>query len=57
MEYAGNLEWQVTGIISKDVPVQASVKEDLPPPGQVGYSLSVTLDNTAPPGTLKQAFS
>lgn len=56
VEYAGNLDWQVTGIISKDVPVQASFKEDYRRPGQVGYTLSVTLDNSAAPGPLKQSI-
>jgi len=54
IEYAGVLDWKVTELVSKDVPVEATLKELYRRPGQVGYRLEAKLDADAPPGTIKR---
>jgi hypothetical protein len=53
VEYAGVLKWQVTEVLAKDTPYDASVREIYRRPGQVGYQLKVTLKPDAPLGALK----
>jgi hypothetical protein len=54
VEYAGALDWTVTEVLAKDLPVQTSLKQFRREPGQVGYRLEVTLKPDAPVGPLKQ---
>jgi hypothetical protein len=54
VEYAGVLNWQVSEIVAKDLPLDVSFKELYRRPGQVGYQVKVTLKADAPPGLLRQ---
>ena len=54
MEYAGVLDWRISEVMARDLPVKATVKEKYHRPGQVGYRLEVMLAANAPAGTLKQ---
>jgi hypothetical protein len=59
VEYAGSLDWKVTEVVSKDLPVEASFKEWYRRPGQksameVGYKISVALKADVPGGPFKQ---
>jgi hypothetical protein len=59
VEYAGALDWQVTEVVSRDLPVEASFKEWYRRAGQksakeVGYKISVALKADAPAGPFKQ---
>jgi len=53
VEYAGALDWKVTEIVAKDLPVEASIKETYRKPGQVGYQLQVAMKPDTKPGTIK----
>ncbi len=58
VEYAGNLDWQVSEVVAKDVPYNVTIAElyrqkgKLRSPGKVGYRMSVTLKEDAPAGPL-----
>ncbi len=58
IEYAGNLDWQVSEVVAKDVPYNVTIAElyrergKLRTPGKVGYRLSATLKEDAPIGAL-----
>jgi hypothetical protein len=54
VEYAGNLPWKVTEVVTGNAPLEASLKEMYRKPGQVGYQISVKLKSEAPAGPLKQ---
>ncbi|HEY1861261.1 MAG TPA: DUF1573 domain-containing protein [Gemmataceae bacterium] len=54
VEYAGNLAWKVTDVVTGNSPVEASFKEMYRKPGQVGYQISVKLKSEASAGPLKQ---
>jgi hypothetical protein len=59
VEYAGALDWKVTEVVSKDLPVEASFKEWYRRAGQksakeVGYKISVALKPEALAGPFKQ---
>jgi hypothetical protein len=56
VEYAGVLDWQVTEVSAKDLPVEVAAEELYRRPGQVGYRVKVTLKADAPVGTLKGDF-
>src|SRR5262245_58743777 len=53
VEYAGRVDWQVSEIVTRGVPLTATFKELYRRPGQVGYRLFVTLNADAPVGPLK----
>src|SRR6266851_9622189 len=53
VEYAGTLNWKVTEVVAKDVPLTAEIKELSRKPGLVGYRVEVTLKPDAPTGSLK----
>ncbi len=54
VEYAGDLEWKVTDIVTNEAPVEASFKELYRKPRAVGYQITVKLKSDAPAGALKQ---
>src|SRR5262249_51791742 len=52
LEYAGTLNWTVSEVIAKDLPIEATLSELYRRPGQVGYRLQVSLKADAPVGPL-----
>jgi hypothetical protein len=54
VEYAGDLEWKVTDVVTNDAPVEATFKELYRKPRLVGYQITVKLKSDAPAGALKQ---
>jgi hypothetical protein len=54
VEYAGDLAWKVTEVVTNDAPVEATFKEMYRKPKMVGYQISVKLKSDAPAGALKQ---
>ncbi len=53
VEYAGVLDWQVTEVSAKELPVDLSLSELYRRPGQVGYRIRVTLKADAPVGAMR----
>jgi hypothetical protein len=53
VEYAGSLAWQVTEVVSRDMPLDVSFKELYRRPGQAGYQVKVALKPDVPLGALK----
>jgi hypothetical protein len=53
VEYAGVLDWQVTEVTAKDLPLEAKAEPLYRRPGQVGYRVKVTMKPDAPIGTFK----
>jgi hypothetical protein len=53
VEYAGSLPWQVSEVVSRDMPLEVSFKELYRRPGQVGYQVRVALKPDAAIGPLK----
>ncbi|MSR31684.1 MAG: DUF1573 domain-containing protein [Gemmataceae bacterium] len=53
VEYAGAQDWKITELVSKDLPVDAILKETYRRPGQVGYEVQVTLKPGAASGSFK----
>lgn len=53
VEYAGVLDWRITGIAEHKAPLDVTYKELYREPGRVGYRLQVMLKNDAPPGSMK----
>jgi hypothetical protein len=53
VEYAGVLDWQVTEVSAKDLPVDVTLNELYRRPGQVGYRIKVMLKAEAPIGAVK----
>lgn len=59
IEYAGNLDWKVTGIAEHSAPLAVKAEELYRQPGQVikvGYRLTATLNAGAPPGAGRWEF-
>jgi hypothetical protein len=54
VEYAGELAWKVTEVVTGNAPVEASFKEMYRKPGSVGYQVSVKLKSEALAGPFKQ---
>jgi hypothetical protein len=53
VEYAGTFKWEVNGVVTNDLPVEASVEQLRERKGQIGYKVSVSLKPDAPAGVLK----
>ncbi|HEY7307924.1 MAG TPA: DUF1573 domain-containing protein [Gemmataceae bacterium] len=53
VEYAGVLDWQVTEVSAKDLPVEVKAEQLYRRPGQVGYRVKVTMKADAPIGAFK----
>jgi hypothetical protein len=53
VEYAGNLDWRVTGVLTNGAPYDVTLEEMYRRPGQVGYRARFTLQPRAPAGALK----
>jgi hypothetical protein len=54
VEYAGSLAWRVTGVVANGLPVDVEApKLKYQRPGQVGYTVTVTLKPDVPAGALK----
>jgi hypothetical protein len=53
IEYAGELNWQITGLAKNEAPVDLTVNELYRKPGQVGYRVTATIRADAPPGSFK----
>ncbi len=54
VEYAGTLDWKITGIAEHSAPLETKLEEKYRQPGQVikaGYQLAVKLKPNAPAGT------
>jgi hypothetical protein len=52
--YAGALKWEVSGVVTNGLPVEAKVEPvRTSKPGEVGYKVSVSLKPDAPAGSLK----
>jgi hypothetical protein len=57
VEYAGALDWRVTGALTNGAPYDVTLAEMYRRPGQVGYRARFTLQAKAPTGALKhEAF-
>jgi hypothetical protein len=55
VEYAGGLDWKVTEVVAKDLPLDVTFKEMYRRPGlQVGYQVRVALKPNAPVGLFKE---
>jgi hypothetical protein len=54
VEYAGELNWKVTEVVTNEAPVDVTFKEMYRKPRGVGYQISVKLKSDAPAGALKQ---
>ena len=53
VEYAGALDWRVTGVLTNGAPYDVTLEEMYRRPGQVGYRARFTLQAKAPAGALK----
>ncbi len=54
VEYAGRLDWKLENVVvPNDLPITVVHNEKYRKPGQVGYTLQVTLLPNAPPGLIK----
>jgi hypothetical protein len=52
--YAGAFKWEVNGVVTNGLPVEAKVEAlRMNKPGEVGYKVSVSLKPDAPAGSLK----
>jgi hypothetical protein len=52
--YAGTFKWEVSGVVTNGLPVDAKVEPlRMPKPGEIGYKVSVSLKPDAPAGSLK----
>jgi hypothetical protein len=54
IEYAGKLEFKVSEVVAKDLPLDVALEESYRRPGQVGYKVKVTLKPNVPPGPFKE---
>jgi hypothetical protein len=54
VEYAGTLDWRVTGVLTNGAPFDVALEEWYRVPGKVGYHARFTLQARAPVGPLKQ---
>jgi hypothetical protein len=56
VEYAGSLDWKITGVAEHTAPLETKLEEKYRQAGpviKVGYTLSATLKASAPPGTYR----
>jgi hypothetical protein len=53
VEYAGTLDWHVSGVNANGAPFDVALEEMYRRPGQVGYRVRFTLQAKAPAGSLK----
>jgi hypothetical protein len=53
VEYAGALDWRVSEVVSRELPIDVSFKELYRQPGKVGYQVRVALKADAPAGPVK----
>jgi hypothetical protein len=53
VEYAGALDWKVTGLDKQNAPIDAGYSESFRKPGRVGYQVRVFLKPDAPAGPFK----
>lgn len=54
VEYAGGLDWHITGMVKTNAPLEVAMEQLYRRPGQVGYRLHFTLKKEAPAGAFKQ---
>jgi Protein of unknown function (DUF1573) len=54
VEYAGLLDWRVTGVVTNGAPFDVALEQFNRQQGLVGYRAKVTLQATAPVGAIKQ---
>src|SRR5262249_29168731 len=54
IEYAGKLDFKISEVVAKDLPLDVSCEESYRRPGQVGYKVKVTLKPNVPPGLFKE---
>jgi hypothetical protein len=54
IEYAGALDWRVTGAMTNGAPFDVTLEELYRRPGQVGYRAKFTMQNKVAVGALKQ---
>ncbi|MFN4258538.1 MAG: DUF1573 domain-containing protein [Gemmataceae bacterium] len=57
VEYAGPLDWKITGIVTNNSPVDVNVEQLYRQPGKVGYRLRITLKADAPVGNHRYDLS
>lgn len=53
LEYAGKLDFKVSEVVAKDLPLDVSLEEAYRRPGQAGYKIKVALKSNVPPGLFK----
>jgi hypothetical protein len=53
VEYAGQLDWRISEVVTNDAPVSVKVEDLYRRPGRVGYKLKVTLKPDTQPGSHK----
>jgi hypothetical protein len=56
IEYAGTLDFQITGVAEKPDGVDVKITENYRRPGTVGYHITATLGNELPGGDFKQTI-
>src|SRR5260370_20326979 len=54
VDYAGTLDWKVSEIVAKDLPLDVTLEKLNRSSGQVGYRVGAKLKNDAPVGQLKE---
>ncbi len=54
VEYAGTLDWKVSEVVAKDLPIDVKLEKLDRKAGQVGYRIIATLKKDAPVGALKE---
>jgi hypothetical protein len=54
VDYAGALDWKVTEIVARDLPLETKLEKLTRSAGQVGYRVTAKLKKDAPVGTLKE---
>src|SRR5436305_1009945 len=54
VEYAGALDWKVSEVVARDLPLDVTFEQLYRRPGQVGYRVKVALKAEAPVGALRQ---
>jgi Protein of unknown function (DUF1573) len=53
LEYAGKLDFKISEVVAKDLPLDVSFVEAYRRPGQVGYKVKVVLKSSVPAGLFK----
>ncbi len=56
IEYAGNLDFKITGVAEQPAGVDVKITENYRRPGTVGYHITTTLANDLPSGDFKQTI-